>query len=55
MSWNLVDILITVIEMTYDIMVVDQVTRSAGYVTKVTTWVRISSIGQNKLKFGTHT
>jgi hypothetical protein len=43
------------IEMTYDIMVVDQVTRSAGWATKVASWVRISSIGQNKLNFGTHT
>jgi hypothetical protein len=43
------------IEMTYDIELVDQATESAGCATKVATWVRMSSIGPNELKFGTHT
>jgi hypothetical protein len=51
----LVHILVKAIEMTYDIMLVDQVTGSAGCVTKAATFVRMSSIGSNKLKFGTHT
>jgi hypothetical protein len=34
---------------------VDQVTESTGCATKVASWVRISSIGSNELKFGKHT
>jgi hypothetical protein len=55
MGWNSVHKLVKAIEMTYNIMHVDQVTGSALYAIKVTTWVRMSSIGPNKLKFGTHT
>jgi hypothetical protein len=51
----LVDILITVIEMTYDIMLVDQATGSAACSTKVASWVRMSFIGPNKLKLSGHT
>jgi hypothetical protein len=47
----LVDVLVKVIEMTFDIMLVDQVTRSVGCATKIATWVRMSSIGPNDLKF----
>jgi hypothetical protein len=55
MSWNLVCILDRTIETTQDIKFVDQATRSAGCATKVVSWVRMSSIGPNELKFGTHT
>jgi hypothetical protein len=34
---------------------VDQVTGSAECATKVASWVKISSIEPNELKFGTHT
>jgi hypothetical protein len=34
---------------------VDQVIGSAGCATKVASWVSMSSIESNKLKFGTHT
>jgi hypothetical protein len=51
----LVHILVTLIEITYDIKIVDQVTGSAGCATKVASWVRMSFIGPNELKFGTYT
>jgi hypothetical protein len=41
--------------MAQDIVFVDQVTGSAGCATRVATWVRMSSIGPNELKFGTYT
>jgi hypothetical protein len=54
-NWNSVHILDRTLEMTYDIEFVDQVTGSAGFATKVATWVRMSSIGPNELKLGWHT
>jgi hypothetical protein len=41
--------------MTYDIMLVDQATGSAGCATKVASWVRMSFIRPNELELGRHT
>jgi hypothetical protein len=55
MNWQLGHILDWAIEMTCDIKFVDKVTGSAQCATKVATWVRMSSIGPNELKFGAPT